>query len=574
MKNFTFKAPRTGGSAALRGILTACLVLAAGCDFQPEIRDGKTGVLTLSFGDEAGRAITSGRDLPADVLASFRYEVTFSGPDGETLNHSASAGASLSLTLALGDWRIDAAAYQGQILTGTGSLAFTVAAGENRVRVPMRLQGGYFEINTPSTNRGSVTSTFSAAFAGTPVTLTAVPAAGYRLLSMSASGGVSLGGSGNSRTFTMPAADVTVSAEFEALYAINIAAMSGGTVTANFSAAPAGAQVTLTVTPLNAAAAYIDNTLKVNGSATDLAGSGTTWTFTMPAGDVEVRAEFYYGWRYVKETASGTGDGSSWGNASNDLQKMMDEAAVMEAEQGLEALVRVAAGTYKPEWDLMDLVANNTYTPGGRDSIFFLRAGVEVRGSYPAGGGDDTSRNPEARSTILSGDIGTLGDDADNTYHVVMGMMDGPLPPIEESTVLDGLTITGGNANVNGDLTSQGGGIFLGGASPALTNVTITGNKAITGGGLALFESSPVLTNGTITGNSASGSGGGGGMYNYDNSSPVLNNVTISNNTSTGNGGGMYNYDNSSPVLTDVTISNNTSTSGSGGGMYNENSSS
>jgi uncharacterized repeat protein (TIGR02543 family) len=194
------------------------LLLAAACDFQPDLRDGDRGVLILSFDDAAGQAITSGRDLPADVLASFRYEVTLSGPDGETLNHSVSAGGSLSLTLALGDWRIDATAWQGEILTGTGSLAFTLAAGENRVRVPMRLQGGYFDINISAMSGGTVASNFSAAFPETPVTLTAAPAAGCRFVSMSASGGgapLSLGGSGARRTFTMPEADVTVSAVFE-----------------------------------------------------------------------------------------------------------------------------------------------------------------------------------------------------------------------------------------------------------------------------------------------------------------------------------------------------------------------
>jgi hypothetical protein len=63
-------------------------------------------------------------------------------------------------------------------------------------------------------------------------------------------------------------------------------------------------------------------------------------------------------------------------------------------------------------------------------------------------------------------------------------------------------------------------------------------------------------------------------MYNYSSSSPVLTDVTISNNTSTGNGGGMYNEDHSSPVLTNVIISNNThnnGNSGGGGGMFNDN---
>jgi len=45
--------------------------------------------------------------------------------------------------------------------------------------------------------------------------------------------------------------------------------------------------------------------------------------------------------RYVKPTTSGTGDGSSWANASNNLQAMINASAANDQ-------VWVAAGTYKP----------------------------------------------------------------------------------------------------------------------------------------------------------------------------------------------------------------------------------
>ncbi|MDR1898735.1 MAG: hypothetical protein LBQ55_01845, partial [Treponema sp.] len=125
--------------------------------------------------------------------------------------------------------------------------------------------------------------------------------------------------------------------------------ISGGTVSASLEAAFPGTLVTLTAVPLHEAAALKPGTVKVNGGGATLTGSGP-YTFTMPAGDVTVTAEFFNGRRYVRETAAGTGDGSSWANASDDLQKMMDEAAEAEAAQGLEALVRVAAGTYKPRY--------------------------------------------------------------------------------------------------------------------------------------------------------------------------------------------------------------------------------
>jgi hypothetical protein len=48
--------------------------------------------------------------------------------------------------------------------------------------------------------------------------------------------------------------------------------------------------------------------------------------------------------RYVKPTASGTGDGLSWANASANLQGMLNASASGDA-------VWVAAGTYKPTQD-------------------------------------------------------------------------------------------------------------------------------------------------------------------------------------------------------------------------------
>ena len=45
----------------------------------------------------------------------------------------------------------------------------------------------------------------------------------------------------------------------------------------------------------------------------------------------------------------------------------------------------------------------------------------------------------------------------------------------------------------------------------------------------------------------------GGGMYNYDFSSPTLTNCTFTGNSAS-YGGGMYNYDTSNPTLTKCTF--------------------
>ena len=236
--------------------------------------------------------------------------------------------------------------------------------------------------------------------------------------------------------------------------------------------------------------------------------------------------------RFVKADASGTG--TSWTNASGDLQSMINASAAGDQ-------IWVAGGIYYP---------NKTATPNNRNNTFPLKNGVKIYGSFAGGETTLTQRNKTLRAanpSILSGDLGVLNDNADNAYHVVTSVN------CTNATVLDGFTIVGGNGS------NVGGGIYNIGSSPFLTNLTISGNTGAYGGGIFNDRSSPVLTNVIIIGNTAIS--GGGGMYNQANSSPVLTNVTISGNIAQ-DGGGIYNNLNTSPILTNVTISGNKATYG------------
>jgi predicted outer membrane repeat protein len=181
---------------------------------------------------------------------------------------------------------------------------------------------------------------------------------------------------------------------------------------------------------------------------------------------------------------------------------------------------------------------------------------VQVWGGYPASGGDDASRNIAANETILSGDIDNNNTlDAGNAYHVVLAM------GVDRRTVLNGLTITGGNAGDDG--TSLG-----------TRTITVYGGKSVycnNGGGIytgvnnGSYSYSPVLVNVKISGNKSFGDSGG--MHNYG-AKPVLINVLVSGNTSGDQGGGIFNTNGSSLFLTNVTVSGNSATSG-GGAVYN-----
>ncbi|GEM_PF-969887 len=272
---------------------------------------------------------------------------------------------------------------------------------------------------------------------------------------------------------------------------------------------------------------------------------------------------------YVDIASPGpTHDGSSWDNAYADLQ-----LALAAATSGDRILV--ADGTYKP-------------TAGtDRNISFALKNGVSLLGGYAGyGAADPDARDVALYASILSGDIGVTGSKTDNSYHVVTGGSG-----ITSATILDGITITAGNANGSASPQNSGGGIYLNLASPSIANCTFTGNWAYPwGAGMHNEQSSPTLTNCTFSGNSTVYSAGKGGGISNSYSSPTLINCVFSRNSasygagvynfssaaklincslsgnSAYNGGGVYNYT-SSPTLVNCTLSGNSADFGAG--MYN-----
>lgn len=287
---------------------------------------------------------------------------------------------------------------------------------------------------------------------------------------------------------------------------------------------------------------------------------------------------------YVDDDATGADDGSSWADAFNHLQD-----ALAAAQSGHE--IHVAQGNYKPDQGLW-------IPQGSRYASFQLTNGVGIKGGYAGfGEPDPNSRDIELYETILSGDL--AGNDVDvndpcdlldeptrseNSYHVVTGNR------TDANAVLDGFTITGGNANdrsgggmINyrgspiianctfseNSSAGDGGGMFnVAFSSPILIDCAFSRNSADYGGGMANYSySSPSLTNCIFSGNSADD--WGGGMFNYDLSSPTVTNCTFSGNSADDFGGGMFNQANACPTLTNCTFSSNWAGIG-GGGMVND----
>ena len=138
--------------------------------------------------------------------------------------------------------------------------------------------------------------------------------------------------------------------------------------------------------------------------------------------------------RYVKWNASGANNGTSWTNAYTDLQ-----SALSTSLSGDE--IWVAAGTYKPTSSTDRMIS------------FALKNSVAIYGGFSGTETLRTQRNYITDITILSGEIGAAGN-ADNSYHVVLG------GGTNSTAVLDGFTVTAGNANATSPYNS-GGGLYL-----------------------------------------------------------------------------------------------------------------
>ncbi len=237
-----------------------------------------------------------------------------------------------------------------------------------------------------------------------------------------------------------------------------------------------------------------------------------------------------------KDATTGGNNGTSWADAYTDLQ-----SALAAAASGNH--IWVAAGTYKPT------------ATASRDIYFEIPNGVELYGGF-AGAETDTSQRTDygaggANETILSGDIGTVNDTTDNSYHVIF---------IEDASTtikLNGLTISHGCADNFLSIIQherKGGGIYYQGTENQdsyldISDCIFSENDAYTGGSVytttQLGLITTTFTNCTFNNNSATNSGGAvhcigkddGIDYDFINVSH-FNSCTFTNNTAGYYGGG------------------------------------
>lgn len=270
-------------------------------------------------------------------------------------------------------------------------------------------------------------------------------------------------------------------------------------------------------------------------------------------------------------------NGQSWGTAFTDLQDALTIA--MMADTIIE--IWVATGTYFPTIEL------DKANAGGSDPLrktFHLSQDVKLYGGFS---GHETTiaerADPSSQPTILSGDL--MGNDdltiskitmllsnsrSDNVYQI-LSMYD-----CTESTIINGFTFIGGNADLFDNVYNKGAAIYMNHSSANIERCRFHHNAvrgdggAIYSDGLDTMSTISVITS-YFDNNYADDEGGAiGGLGTFDGSTHIDSTIFI-NNHSFREGGAIsistlrnsiHNF-----LCTHSTFSNNTSRL-DGGAIY------
>jgi hypothetical protein len=254
---------------------------------------------------------------------------------------------------------------------------------------------------------------------------------------------------------------------------------------------------------------------------------------------------------YVDDTAAGANDGSSWTDAYADLQNALTAAQPNDQ-------IWVAAGTYYPS-----IQVGGT---GPRYATFQMKNSVAIYGGFAGSGTDPNQRDIQNNETILSGDIGAAASTTDNCYHIFYhpaGLN------LNSTAILDGFTITAGNANgPTATNHRDGGGIYNDASSPTISNCIFTGNTSYyDGAGIYNTACSPIVNRCTFSDNLGDY---GGAIANYSSNTLITNCIFIAN-TGQSRGGGVYS-ENGTSTVTGCSFFDNTSPFGGGLVNYQSNS--
>ena len=297
------KVDASAASAAQGSVVTLTVTPNSGYELDTlTVKDASNTVLSIT--DNKFTMPASKVTVTATFKAqASKYNVTInSATNGKVTASAAScvAGTEVVLTVAPNSgYELDALS----VMNTTSNTAVTVTNGKfimpagnvNVVATFKAATATTYKVTVNAMTNGAVSANTTAAKAGDTITLTVAPASGYELDELSvknatSNAAVTVSGTGNTRTFTMPASNVTIAATFKAVkYDITINPSTNGSVSVNPSAYEKGATVTLSIAP---AAGYELDKLTVTDTSNNGAVAVSDNKFTMPAADVTVTATF------------------------------------------------------------------------------------------------------------------------------------------------------------------------------------------------------------------------------------------------------------------------------------------
>jgi len=249
---------------------------------------------------------------------------------------------------------------------------------------------------------------------------------------------------------------------------------------------------------------------------------------------------------YVK--ANGTGDGSSWEQATS-----LADALAMDLFDG--DFIHVAAGTHAPAYTVSGGSAADE-----KDLTFEIKQNLNIIGGYPADAAEGAVADPAINETILTGVL-TSGGSANHVVTISAPRASG------KKVVLHGLTIRDGDASTSGNITingvsypkNHGGGVIVAQSDVEIIQCIVSNNKATAHGvGMYVFSGASVLLERSAIRSNTGAVSNGGGMY-LNGASATFIDSSVDNNTTDGVAGGIQTFGSSELRMYNTTIANNIS---------------
>ena len=348
-------------------------------------------------------------------------------------------------------------------ITGT---SFTMPAAN--VTVKAEFEAIIYTVSIGTLTGGSITAAPTATTFGETVNLTIVPNTGMRLKAgtLRYNNGAEHEITGTS--FMMPAANVTVEAEFEAIvYTVSIGALTGGSITATPTATTFGETVNLTIVPDTGMRMKAGMLRYNDGTEHEITGT----SFTMPAANVTVEAEFEAITHSVTVTASPLMGGSADGGGTYNEGETVTVTAAPNSGYGFvdwtagdTELSAEAVFTFTLGLSDMNLTANFAELSPDTGTI----EGMVTDGTNPLPGADVYATAGESTYptvTMEDGSYAILNVPAGTGYTV--------------TAVKQGYTSgSAGNVSVAANTTASGIDIILTAIQPETYNVSVIANPA------------------------------------------------------------------------------------------------